>query len=478
MAMIFVISLFAVSFPMLSKQIPFLRIPHILFFIGKHFGTGVILSTAFCHLLQDAFECLQSRIVKERYHNIGRWTGFIILCSLLTIFLIEYLSTSYVEHLQAEPSAPPSPNDSMPPSRASPLPTPQHPQRYLDPTGVQPARQQLRLDTRLQRQQLSSPAITTTETTPLIPSSHPKSASLLLRVDPPLTPEYFTILNSPRVVRAGSHLQESLTRAKLSSKRLSRADSIKSIPEDQSSGTLDVEELDNEGDLDEAALRPKVGRRRQIVGILVLQLGIMIHSLVIGLTLSITSGADFASLVTAISFHQLFEGLSLGIRIAALPPAPADPSAGGNGYGNRSLLKPVLSFLFGITTPAGMLLGMWAFNRGSQHDIADMKLTQGLMNAVSAGMLIYAATVEMIAGDFVFGDLGGSHPGHGHGHNHPDMEEIVSGATTPPDPRPHDHEHAHEDEKWSGKGVMTRKLIALLSLLAGVAGMALIGGDH
>lgn len=30
----------AVSFPGVSKSIPFLRIPHIVFFIGKHFGTG------------------------------------------------------------------------------------------------------------------------------------------------------------------------------------------------------------------------------------------------------------------------------------------------------------------------------------------------------------------------------------------------------------------------------------------------------
>lgn len=30
-----------------------------------------------------------------------------------------------------------------------------------------------------------------------------------------------------------------------------------------------------------------------------------------------------------------------------------------------------------------------------------MKLTQGVMAAVSAGMLIYAATVEMLAGDFI-----------------------------------------------------------------------------
>ena len=39
----------------------------------------------------------------------------------------------------------------------------------------------------------------------------------------------------------------------------------------------------------------KVGRRRQVIGILVLQLGIMIHSLVIGLTLSITTGSEFST---------------------------------------------------------------------------------------------------------------------------------------------------------------------------------------
>ena len=44
----------------------------------------------------------------------------------------------------------------------------------------------------------------------------------------------------------------------------------------------------------------KVGRRRQVIGILVLQLGIMIHSLVIGLTLSNTTGSEFST-----SFHSV-----------------------------------------------------------------------------------------------------------------------------------------------------------------------------
>jgi zinc transporter 1/2/3 len=60
-------------------------------------------------------------------------------------------------------------------------------------------------------------------------------------------------------------------------------------------------------------------------------------------------------------------------------------------------------------------------------DIASMLLIQGVMSAISAGMLIYAATVEMIAGDFVFGDVDGGH----HHHHH----------------EPHAHKgHAHDDD--------------------------------
>ncbi len=161
----------------------------------------------------------------------------------------------------------------------------------------------------------------------------------------------------------------------------------------------------------------------------------MIHSLVIGLTLAITHGSEFTSLATAICFHQLFEGLSLGIRIAALPPSSPDVIT-------RNWLAPTLSFLFGITTPAGMGLGMVAFSSSSH---AQMQLTQGLMSAISAGMLIYAATVEMLAGDFVYGNLQGEHS-HGEGG---------------------DEEHEEATPK--------RKAVALLSLLAGVACMGLIG---
>jgi hypothetical protein len=130
----------AVSFPGISKNNSFIRIPHLVFFIGKHFGTGmyriqyhgvglfkrfltgVILSTAFCHLLPDAFGSLQDPAVQRRYHGIGKWTGMIMyvqtpihfhtgaltqigsLSALLAIFLVECtffpLSLSTHHHTQ------------------------------------------------------------------------------------------------------------------------------------------------------------------------------------------------------------------------------------------------------------------------------------------------------------------------------------------------------------------------------------------
>ena len=128
----------------------------------------------------------------------------------------------------------------------------------------------------------------------------------------------------------------------------------------------------------------------------VLQLGIMLHSLVIGFTLALASGSDFESLAAAISFHQLFEGLSLGIRIAALP-GPTDSQQSSLGW-----LRPILALLFALTTPAGILSGLIVF--GSRHGDASRvgaKIAEGVLSAISAGMLIYAACVEMLAADFV-----------------------------------------------------------------------------
>ncbi|KAJ3888144.1 ZIP zinc transporter-domain-containing protein [Lentinula edodes] len=468
MGIIFVISLLAVAFPALSKKIRFLSIPKILFFIGKHFGTGVILSTAFCHLLQDSFEALTSSIVKSRYPGVGEQTGFIILASLITIFLVEYVSTSYVDHLHEESEASASQ---------------EHPQR--EPTSssqvqtahkFHPVNESTHLLSASVGSTFSSSALSTS-----VRSHHSLEASFIR--SPPRMHHYLSsiVTNSPRYSRGNDcfyiindlnyHLNNGeyhLVGGKGSSRLVVQS------PEDVQHDIASNYVPHDDDDDDVESQRPLLSRKRQVVGILVLQLGIMIHSLVIGLTLSITSGAEFTTLVTAIIFHQLFEGLSLGIRIAAIPPdegvtsprpsRSSSPSASLARKSHHSVLQPVLTILFALTTPLGIALGMLVFSsqRGKTSE-ARMLLTQGLMSAISAGMLIYAATVEMMAGDFVFGNLGGHGTGTaGHGHSH--GSEFING----------DDEDDSSDAEEEGISPR-RRVLAVGSLLAGVLAMGLIG---
>ncbi|KAG6915338.1 hypothetical protein DXG01_012086 [Tephrocybe rancida] len=404
---ILLISLFAVSFPGVSKHIPFLRIPHLVFFIGKHFGTGVILSTAFCHLLPDAFESLQDPEVNRLYHGIGKWTGLIILSALLSIFLIEYISTSYVDHLHRKPSAPTTPSSSRSPSPKTP---PQRPQAIRIPAGSSSEPQVAT--------PCASPNCTTrlpTDRTPLLQNDasatkhtrRPKRSQSLHNLNDDGLLESLIYLNAPRLSR-GSMPRGALNHpgwghevACVCHMRLVQA---------QAHENTSVFDDDDEDEGKEDILET-VGRKRQVVGIL------------------------------------LFEGLSLGIRIAGLPPSPKP---------NRPWLAPTLSILFAITTPLGMGTGVLAFTSAHKGEAARMRLTQGLMSGISAGMLIYAATVEMLGGDFVFGDVGGDY-GHGHGHGHEPASSL--------------QEPSHEESAVK----VRRKVLAVCSLLAGATAMALVG---
>ena len=102
-----------------------------------------------------------------------------------------------------------------------------------------------------------------------------------------------------------------------------------------------------------------------------------------------------------------------------------------------------------------------------------MLLIKGTMSAISAGMLIYAATVEMIAGDFVFGDVEGGH-GHGHSHGHGHLDSRLENDDDDDEPHaPDDGKHLQEQLKMGA--TTTKKALAVLSLFAGVAGMVIIG---
>lgn len=95
-------------------------------------------------------------------------------------------------------------------------------------------------------------------------------------------------------------------------------------------------------------------------------------------------------LFIVILFHQIFEGLALGARIAAL---------------STSLLtKCIMASAFAITTPLGMAIGIGVLDHFNGNDKSTI-IAIGTLDAFSAGILIWTGFVSMWAHDWMYGEL-------------------------------------------------------------------------
>jgi len=107
------------------------------------------------------------------------------------------------------------------------------------------------------------------------------------------------------------------------------------------------------------------------------------------MALSVATGASFAVLLVAISFHQTFEGLALGSRIASISAfRPGSP-------------KPwLMALAYGATTPLGQAVGLLVHNLYDPRSQAGL-ITVGVTNAISSGLLVFAGLVQLLAEDFL-----------------------------------------------------------------------------
>ncbi|KAJ3167978.1 high-affinity Zn(2+) transporter zrt1 [Geranomyces variabilis] len=121
------------------------------------------------------------------------------------------------------------------------------------------------------------------------------------------------------------------------------------------------------------------------VSTILLEAGIIFHSLIIGVTLGTTSDSDFTSLLIAIVFHQFAEGAALGVLLSALSRK------------TFALSKLYIAgLLYPLTTPIGIAIGIAVrdtYDENSQTAI----LVQGILDSLSAGILIYNAYCELIS---------------------------------------------------------------------------------
>lgn len=146
-------------------------------------------------------------------------------------------------------------------------------------------------------------------------------------------------------------------------------------------------ELDNT-DQPKSTLSPEEQQKRQILQCLLLEAGILFHSIFIGMAVSVATGPPFVVFLIAICFHQSFEGLALGSRIAAINFPKHSP-------------RPWLMVLaYGTTTPIGQAIGLGVHNLYDPQSAAGL-LMVGFMNAVSSGLLVFAGLVQLLAEDFL-----------------------------------------------------------------------------
>lgn len=127
----------------------------------------------------------------------------------------------------------------------------------------------------------------------------------------------------------------------------------------------------------------------------IMEAGIIFHSVLVGVTVSLAEDDTFITLFIAILFHQMFEGVGLGSRIAGLKES--------------SLVSKCLMCLwFSVITPIGMAIGLGVLDHFEETPTTLWAL--GSIDGLCCGVLVYAGVVEMLGFDWLFGDLQDASP--------------------------------------------------------------------
>ncbi|KAH0362594.1 ZIP zinc/iron transport family, partial [Aureobasidium melanogenum] len=130
--------------------------------------------------------------------------------------------------------------------------------------------------------------------------------------------------------------------------------------------------------------------RTQFGAFLILEFGVIFHSVVIGLNLGV-AGEEFSTLYVVLIFHQSFEGLGIGARLSDIPfPARL-----------RGWLPWLLCIAYGLTTPICIAIGLGLRTTYNPNSFT-ANIVSGILDSISAGILIYTGLVELLARDFIF----------------------------------------------------------------------------
>ncbi len=294
---ILVSSLIGALLPVILSRSQSLRTPKAFYFIAKYFGSGVILATAFMHLLDPAIDALGDECLEPQLGDYP-WALAISLMTIMLMFLVELIISNF---------------------------------EFNSKRGIEEV----------------TPAAT-------VPSTRRDDVEAI-----------------------GTEASD-------------KADSVqdKSVqpPRDGVFASRGEEHLGHKHDhVNNDSYLEFSG---QLTAIAILEFGVVLHSVFIGLTLAVTD--NFIILLIVLTFHQMFEGLGLGSRLAEVEwPA------------SRRFWPYYLGTVYALSTPIAIAIGL-GVRETLQLEGSQSLITNGVLDAISSGILIYTALVELLAHEFMF----------------------------------------------------------------------------
>lgn len=301
---VLIASSFGAFFPILSSRYSFIRMPPICFFVAKYFGSGVIIATAFIHLLQPANEALSEDCLGGTFAEYP-WAFAISLMTLFAMFFAELLAYRAVENKVAGQSHSHFGDEGL------------YVKKFAD------------------------------EEDDVVKDGQKSDADFSQDLENPVPNPY------------PSHFSHAA--------------------EHQDKEVLDTPVNDEN----------KEQYYGQLLNVFVLEFGVVFHSVFVGIALAV-SGEEFKTLYVVVVFHQLFEGLGLGTRIATTL-WPKD----------KRWTPWLLAGAYGICTPIAIAAGLGVrttYPPGSRRAL----ITNGCFDAISSGILLYTGIVELMAHEFLY----------------------------------------------------------------------------
>ncbi|KAG5472206.1 hypothetical protein CUR178_02884 [Leishmania enriettii] len=130
-----------------------------------------------------------------------------------------------------------------------------------------------------------------------------------------------------------------------------------------------------------------MGAIRRVISALCMEFGVTLHSVFVGLTVGLTTDGELKPLIVALVFHQLFEGMAMGSRLA-------EAEFKGN-------LEIILALVFSFSAPVGMAAAAIAVSVSpSTMSGSGFTTLVAVLDTFCGGILLYLA-FTLLLGDFV-----------------------------------------------------------------------------